>query len=57
MIFEKPGISEDMYKLATRVMKGIEKDKNIPKTSSILIFLPGIYEIGKLHTMINKYIE
>lgn len=53
------GISDEMYQLALKLirnLKGIcpEQDN---KLSSILVFLPGIYEIGRLRNILVEYIE
>lgn len=56
---ETPGISDDMYKLALALMrsaKGIDKTPDA-EAGSILVFLPGIYEIGRMRTVITDYLE
>lgn len=55
MSYDHPGISDDMYRLTLRVIKNL--DKGADKSASILIFLPGIYEIGRLHTILSEYLE
>lgn len=55
--WKQPGISDEMFKLALLLItniKGIDRDCDIG-LSSILIFLPGIYEIGRLRTILMEY--
>ncbi|XP_031619138.1 probable ATP-dependent RNA helicase spindle-E [Contarinia nasturtii] len=52
--FKQPGISDGMYKIAqmlVRNLKNIDKDPEI-HLSAVLIFLPGIYEIGRFRTLL-----
>lgn len=53
--YRSPGISEDMFKLTLKVIRNLDKESN--KSASILIFLPGIYEIGRLHTILQNFSE
>lgn len=41
-----------MYRLTLRLIKNLEKESH--KSASILIFLPGIFEIGRLHTTLTE---
>lgn len=57
--WQQPNISDEMYKVALYLiskMKTIcpETDENL---SSILVFLPGIYEIGRLRNILTDYIN
>lgn len=56
-----PGISDDMYKLALTLIKNAKTmdtstnaEAGLP---SILVFLPGIYEIGRMRTYLTDYAE
>lgn len=51
--YRNPGISDDMLKLTLKVIKNI--DETSKTSASILIFLPGIYEIGRLHTILQNF--
>lgn len=64
--WDLPGISEDMYRLAVSLiqnMKAISSDPNAyepdesSKLSSVLIFLPGIYEIGQMRNYLIEHIQ
>lgn len=55
MSYEHPGISEEMYKIALTLIRNIEKESD--KSASILMFLPGIFEIGRMHTVLTDYAE
>lgn len=44
-----------MLKLTLRLIKNLDKISKI--SASILVFLPGIYEIGRLHTMLQNFAE
>ncbi|XP_031618969.1 probable ATP-dependent RNA helicase spindle-E [Contarinia nasturtii] len=59
---EQPGISDDMYKLVLTIIRRInvvcpEPDDRSLKLSSILIFLPGIYEIGQMRNFLTEFAE
>lgn len=55
----QPGISDEMYKVAFNLIRNMrticpEPDENL---SSILVFLPGIYEIGRLRNILHEHIQ
>ncbi|XP_055295310.1 probable ATP-dependent RNA helicase spindle-E [Sitodiplosis mosellana] len=55
----QPGISDEMYKVAFYLIKRMktickETDDNL---SSILVFLPGIYEIGRMRNILYEYTQ
>lgn len=53
----RPGISDEMYKLAVMLISNMKTiDKN-NENGSILVFLPGIYEIGILRTLLMEHRE
>lgn len=60
--WDKPGISADMYQIARSLVRKIgylESEENemsgCDTLGSILIFLPGIFEIGRLYNMLTEY--
>lgn len=44
-----------MFKLTENIIKAIDKDAG--RKGSILIFLPGMYEIGQLHSRLQDFSE
>ncbi|XP_055302653.1 probable ATP-dependent RNA helicase spindle-E [Sitodiplosis mosellana] len=57
--WKQPGITDEMYKLALLLItniKGIDRETDTG-LSSILIFLPGIYEIGRFRTKLMEYAQ
>lgn len=57
---KKPGISDDMFKYAVKLITRIghlddadENDDGPPGT--ILVFLPGIHEIGQLSNLLTEH--
>lgn len=62
VLWDKPGISDDMYQIVRTLIRKIgnlEVEENAynhcDTLGSILIFLPGIYEIGRLYAMLTDY--
>lgn len=55
MDLSKPQIENAGYETAISLIKSFdEMDKNsISKKSSVLVFLPGIYEIEKMHRLME----
>lgn len=51
-------ISENMYELALRLLIAwnyLEKESSPEMSASVLIFLPGIYEINNMHKLLLKH--
>ena len=48
-----PSITTEMYHLAAKIIQ----DHILKSTKSILVFLPGIYEIESAHSILGKYEE
>lgn len=57
--WDKPAITDDMYNIVRsliRKIKFLEIEENSHQTyGSILIFLPGIFEIGRLYTILDEF--
>lgn len=57
--WKQPGISDEMFKVALLIiqkMKHFDNECEI-NSSSILVFLPGIYEIGRFRNILMEYAE
>lgn len=60
--WDKPTITDELYQIARTLVRNIGSLENDEYNStatysrgSILIFLPGIYEIGRLYTILSDY--
>lgn len=54
----QPGITDEMYRFTLLLISGLEQvDKKNADKGSILVFLPGIYEIGRLRTFLMDHRE
>lgn len=59
--WDKPSITEELYQIVRMLIRRIgvleseEHHDNQFAHGSILIFLPGIYEIGRLYTILSDY--
>lgn len=54
--WDTPGISEHLYRSTLKIIRSFEDmDREEQILPSILIFLPGIYEIGCMHTALKEY--
>lgn len=50
-----PGISDEMYKLAVMLVAHMKDVDKKDENGSVLIFLPGIFEIGRLRTLLMEH--
>lgn len=59
--WDKPIIPDDLYDFVPEFIQAqtspVPADENGNQLTSILIFLPGIYEIGRMHTALTKFIK
>lgn len=57
--WDKPSITDDMYQIVRTLIRKIsvlEIEENAYQTcGSILIFVPGIHEIGRLYTILDEF--
>lgn len=57
--WDKPGIPDALYDFVPEFIKAqtscASADENANQLASILIFLPGIYEIGRMHTALMNF--
>lgn len=54
MEFSKPQIEESGYETAIQLVKGfdnLENEVKVTQRASVLIFLPGIFEIEEMHRL------
>lgn len=55
MDFDKPQIDEAGYETAICLVKEFDRlEKNSEQKSSVLIFLPGIFEIEEMHRCLEN---
>lgn len=59
--WDKPGIPDALYDFVPEFIKAqlsyASADENANQLASILIFLPGIYEIGRMHTALTNFLQ
>lgn len=59
--WDKPMIPDDLYDFVPEFIKAQTSsesaDENGNQLASILIFLPGIYEIGQMHAALTKFLK
>lgn len=57
--WDKPSITDDMYQIVRTLIRKISvleiEENNYQTCGSILIFLPGIFEISRLYTILDEY--